>query len=240
VSVQPLARLLAPRVPKVFETLVKGGRFPDADGDWSLAGGESVPHWFRRVVDTLPGKLRAAEVDRGLALFFIVDQQGTGIQRASLTAVVTPHTPIGELLKATPKHMYLRADFHPGELGKPFREPLPHIHLAGDKEPRVKLDSMETGNLVADFVDFLYRTWFPDAWESWSREVWRRWRAAHGMEGPDPYNVIKKAYNEGKAELLRRQFASELAHMKAAWRWAKDATYPGRLDTELCSLISIG
>jgi hypothetical protein len=136
--------------------------------------------------------------------------------------------------------MYLRADFHPDALGKPFREPLPHIHLAGDKEPRVKLDSMETGNLVADFVDFIYRTWFPNEWERWSREVWRRWRAEHNRVGPDPYDAIRKAYAQGKAEILRREFADELANMKAAWRQAKDAAYPGRLDVELCNVISIG
>jgi hypothetical protein len=230
---------LAQRLPKVFEALATRGCFPSVLGDWSMAGGESVPGWFRRVVKTLPKGLRSAQVDDGLALFFAVSQEGTKITHASLVAVVTPHAPIDELLKANPKHFYLRADFHPTALGKPFREPLPHIHFAGDKEPRFKLDSMETGNVVADFVDFLYRTWFENQWERWSREVWTRWRAEHGISTPDPYDVIRKAYDLGKAEILKTKYSGEIENMKKAWRWAKDSSYQGRIDPELCRVISI-
>jgi hypothetical protein len=64
----------------------------------------------------------------------------------------------------TEPHRYLRADHDTSALGPLLKEPLPHLHVEPDGEPRFPLQLTAATDLVGWFLDFVYRNYFYDHW----------------------------------------------------------------------------
>lgn len=78
---------------------------------------------------------------------------------------------------------YLRLDFDYKTLGDPFSHPLAHIHVEGDLSPRFALEGGNSGNIIVDYLEFLYRNYVADKWLEWAEREWNREFASTAMLG---------------------------------------------------------
>lgn len=126
---------------------------------------------------------------------------------------------------------YLRFDFDLSALGQMFTHPQPHIHASSEKVfARFPVDPI-SGNVVPEFLDFLYRNYFSVKWIAWAREVWRR-----GNQGEEaPFAVVEDAFKKGKHGILMSQYPRELARMKRVWQQQRDR-YPLRVPGPVAAL----
>jgi hypothetical protein len=130
----------------------------------------------------------------------------------------------------------LRLDLDYESLGEPFSHPLPHIHIPGELSPRFSLDGGNSGNVVMDYLEFLYRQFVPGKWKGWMEHAWNEdFRLRGRAEEDNPFPNIVRAFSEGQMPVLR-QHAADLARLKQLLRQRKDQLFDfhmDRLDREL-------
>ena len=57
-------------------------------------------------------------------------------------------------------------------LGDPFTHPLAHVHVSDESHPRFSLDGGTSGNVIVDYLEFLYRNYVFDDWLNWAKRQW--------------------------------------------------------------------
>ncbi len=106
--------------------------------------------------------------------------------------------------KAYSKPHYLRLDLDYGTLGPIGTHPLPHVHFSPDDPPRFTLDSSSSANVVVDFIDFIYRHYFPRTWLSWAEQTWNKYYKDQNRDPEmNPFNAIVGSYSESQIGVIR-------------------------------------
>src|SRR5207302_1886646 len=78
-----------------------------------------------------------------------------------------------------------------------------HVHVSDESHPRFALDGGTSGNVIVDYLEFLYRNYVSDEWLKWAR---RQWLARDGAdlidEENDPFERIVEAFTEAQFGVL--------------------------------------
>ena len=127
--------------------------------------GECLRRWFVRMVDQFCGadpKLVALEDN--LAVFVRLGWKKNKLIYANIQTVYATCDLEDYYLGAEAEAIYLRLDFDYHSRGDLFSHPLAHIHLEGEHSPRFTLDGGNSGNIILDYLEFLYRNYYPGKW----------------------------------------------------------------------------
>ncbi|WP_437671982.1 hypothetical protein [Sorangium sp. So ce131] len=208
---------------------------------WQLEHGrigatESVHKWFVRCVnDHLGGDLGHCQVADRLAVFVVVHWRNDVIAYLNFQALVTVGGTLEDYyLDSSTEAQYLRLDYDMSALGAMFREPLPHVHIRPDGEPRFPM--MSTPNVIIDFFDFIYRNYFHSEWIEWAESLWRK-EAVFRKLDVDAFDRVKEAFDRSQYDELKR-WSKPLGYMKRAWRGKKDELWPYLLPADELALLS--
>ena len=120
--------------------------------------------------------------------------------------------------------IYLRLDFDYKTLGDPFSHPLAHIHIEGDLSPRFALDGGTSGNIVVDYLEFLYRDYAPETWLQWVQREWAKQFESATPDAIDPLPIIVAAFTSSQFQILR-DYSNHIDRIKQFLRKKKDELF---------------
>jgi hypothetical protein len=216
-------------------------------------GHETVQQWFVRAVDTaLEGRPDACSIavgdNRQMGLLGSIHwHNGSELSFARLHAIVCEGMLDDLYLDETSSvpAYYLRLDYDLEALGELFSHPHPHVHSAPWPKFALRFppDMAETGNVVMDFVDFLYRNFFHATWMEWARSTWESEAvrlAGRSAVEEDLFSLISEAFRASQPQMLRQQpYRGALTRMKRVWRESRDSLFPLRVPPDLSRLLSL-
>jgi len=192
---------------------------------------ETAHDWYVRLVtDYCNGNPDTNAVESNIAVFMALYWQGkkrTKLRGANFSTLVTS-CELEEYFLEKPDQcevVYFRLDFDYGTLGHPFSHPIPHFHSRGDLSPRFSFDVGDSGNVVMDYFDFLYRQFIPAKWKSWAESVWNKdYHESARDPQENPFRTIVAAFEESQFGVLR-EHASSIQHLKRILRAQKDKQF---------------
>jgi len=196
------------------------------------APGEDLQNWFVRLIDEFCDQdPNSVALEDNLAIFArFVWTDRTRLRYANIqTLCATCSLDDYYLGAAGQEAVYLRMDLDYESLGDPFSHPLAHIHVDGDSSLRFALDGGAGGNVVMDFLEFLYRTFFPDKWLRWVEWEWAREFDGFSDATPDPLPRIFAAFRSGQFHVLRG-CSVEIDRLKRMLRKRKDELFEHHMD----------
>lgn len=187
---------------------------------------ESLHQWFVRLVDKYcDGDPNRVAVEEHIAVFASFAWEQDRLAYASVPTVVAEGGVELLYLEPTTQAVYLRLDLNYATLGEPFSHPLAHVHVADDCHPRFALDGGLSGNVIVDYLEFVYRNYVADKWLMWARRQWLS--SGHGgaddLEN-DPFELVVKAFEDGQFPVLA-SYSHALTQIKKTLREAKDAMF---------------
>ncbi|MGD0898516.1 MAG: hypothetical protein ABR915_11815 [Thermoguttaceae bacterium] len=201
---------------------------------------ETVHHWFRRLVDDYAdSRPKACAVEDNIAVFAALQWRHMTLTCASIQVIVA-RCDLDDFYLADPADpadarylrdaQYLRLDLDYETLGDLFSHPLPHVHVGEGFSARFALDGGNSGNIVADFIEFIYRHHVPLKWRRWAEREWNRHFAAlAGDEDDNPLPRILEAFDSNQFDILK-QMSRELAEIRTVLRHRKDSFFALRMD----------
>lgn len=66
---------------------------------------------------------------------------------------------------------------------------------------------------MVDFIDFVYRHYFPGTWRSWAEQTWNKHYQEQGRDRErNPFNSIISSYNESRIGVIRSR-ADDIAEL---------------------------
>ena len=147
---------------------------------------------------------------------------------ASVQALVTEQTLDDYYLDGAGHATYLRMDLSYETLGNPFSRPLPHIHVGGGGSTRFSLDGGSSGNVIMNFLEFIYRNHAPDKLLRWARDQWLS-KHGGGDQGGAKFDRIVNAFRDGQFTVLRGNLPL-IRRIKQELRRAKDSLFKSHMD----------
>ncbi len=147
---------------------------------------------------------------------------------ASVSTLVTQATLDEFYRTGQPKATYLRLDLNYETLGLAFAHCLPHIHVGDDDAPRVALGGGPDGNVIVDYLEFLYLNYAHQKWAAWARRIWMKANASDAAGAGKTFDSLQAAFNENQIGLLRDQ-RDQIVRLKKALRSEKNRIFPCRV-----------
>jgi hypothetical protein len=194
--------------------------------------GETLDKWFIRMVDLFcDGDPKTWAIEDNIAIFMRLSWgPKERLVYANVQTIVAACDLEDYYLGMKAEAQYLRLDFDYKSLGDPFSHPLAHIHVEGDLSPRFALEGGNAGNIVVDYLEFLYRNYVPFKWLKWVEREWRQEFAATPKSGDvDRFPMIVEAFATGQFQILR-DHAPLLTRIKQTLRRRKDAAFAQHVD----------
>jgi hypothetical protein len=231
-QVQP--RSFSDGVDKLVATIRPHGRpetaFPASLGadDTRRANGETLHAWFVRLVDKhCGGEPGLVGIEENIALMANFKWEKDRLIYACVPTLVTVCTLEDYYLDGSHSATYFRLDLNDKTLGEPFSHPLPHIHVGDADTPRFALDGGTSGNVVMDFLEFIYRNHVPAKWLQWARREWLPKGSDEKRVGQ--FNRIVQAFRDPQLTLLRDN-ARVIAQIKKRLRESKDSFFKAHME----------
>lgn len=193
---------------------------------------ETLHQWFVRLVDKYCGGEPAlVAVEDGIAIFANFVWRKNRLIYASVPTLIVPEGTLDDFYVDDRRPaVYLRLDLNYETLGEPFSHPLAHVHVFDESYPRFALDGGTSGNVIVDYLEFLYRNYVFDEWLKWAR---RQWLAQDGAdlidEENDPFERIVKAFAEAQFGVLKAH-APVIQRIKKVLRDAKDSLFAAHMN----------
>ncbi|RLC18895.1 MAG: hypothetical protein DRI57_07820 [Deltaproteobacteria bacterium] len=220
------------------------GNYDISDGRWRYSA-ETSDVWFRRIVDTFfRGYPTCCAIADNIGMLALIKwEEKTNLVYANIQTIIVSGGDLesfylsDDLEKDRLRCQYLRLDLDMKSLGPLFKEPFPHIHSNPAHEPRFAFSFGDSGNVIMDFLEFIYKNYRYDEWMKWAENVWRK-NAREAGEEDDPFEGIVYAFKAGKADLLQNRFSKDLKRLKSYLQQAKDSSYPLRVKKELRDLLN--
>jgi hypothetical protein len=205
-------------------------------------GRETVKHWFDRCVHLfVDGDIERWQIEENLAVFGLVAwAPDAELTHATLNVLKTEcslrdYHGLSELEVETPEWRelvgahYLRLDLDYGTLGTIGTHPLPHIHFSPNDPPRFVLNAGRSTNVIVDFLDFIYRHFFPDRWLGWAEQVWdSEWKRRGRDPERNPFSRLVTAFEANEIGFLHQHYGELLDVIEVLGR-AKDDLYDLRI-----------
>lgn len=188
--------------------------------------GETVQEWFVRLVNAAcGGDPRRCAIEPNIAVFATLYWNRKTLVGANICTLVTSCELEAYYVErpADCNEMYLRLDLDIHTLGEPFSHPLPHIHVLGEFSPRFSLDGGNSGNVVMDYFEFLYRNFASTKWNEWAERVWNKhyFELPNADRAQNPFPRILAAFKESQIGILRQQ-RDNVVRLKELLRHRKD------------------
>lgn len=167
-------------------------------------------------------------VDENLFVWGKIVKKRDILTSLSVSAIVSTEMPIA-LLPITPATetgvvRYHRLDYEPQQPGPLFLEPLPHLHSSPEGSPRQALALSADSNLLVEFLDFLYRNYFP--------ETWNKWLFGVALDGFQPLDVASLANQFATGGASNPTLQTPLANAVRALARSKDRMMTNRLSSQ--------
>ena len=192
--------------------------------------GESLHAWFVRLVnDFCDGHPKRVAIEDNIAVFVRLLWTKKRLLYANVQTLVATDDLDDYYLGAGGEATYLRLDFDYATLGEPFSHPLAHIHVEGSLSPRFALDGGNAGNVVVDYLEFLYRHYVPAKWRKWAERVWNREYGRASEEEADPFPLVMQAFASSQFDILR-DYSAAMGRIKRALRKRKDEAFGLHMD----------
>lgn len=188
--------------------------------------GESLHNWFVKIVNSqCSGDPKRTAVEDNIAVFVKLAWQGRKRLVYANAQTVVASCDLEEYYLDGGDAMYLRLDFDYTTLGDPFSHPLAHIHIDGELSPRFALDGGIAGNIVVDYLEFLYRNFVPHKWVAWAEREWEKeFIQTAKPDDINPFATIRDAFATSQFQILR-EHATVLHRIKRLLRKRKDALF---------------
>jgi hypothetical protein len=193
---------------------------------------ETLHQWFVRLVDQYcGGDPRLVAVEENIAIFANFAWRKDRLIYASVPTLVVIEGSLEDFyLDADRPAVYLRLDLNYDTLGDPFSHPLAHVHVADESHPRFALDGGTSGNVIVDYLEFLYRNYMSDKWLGWARRQWLGTSYADSADPEDdPFERIVKAFTDAQFGVLEAQ-APVIGQIKKTLREAKDSLFAAHMN----------
>jgi hypothetical protein len=230
---QPEAESFSDGVDNVIALVRPHGRpetaFPTGldVADTRRVSGEDLHGWFVRLVDKYcRGDPQLIAVEVNVALMAKFRWEKDRLVYASVPTLVAAVT-LDEYYLDGGSATYFRLDLNSETLGEPFSHPLPHIHVGDADSPRFALDGGTSGNVVMDFLEFIYRNHVPTKWLRWARRQWLAEGADEQRAGQ--FEEIVRAFRGSDLDALRAN-AHVISQVKRTLREAKDKLFKATMD----------
>jgi hypothetical protein len=228
--------MFTPGLEQVLRTIHPGARpagrvtFPLSlsEGGARRSASEPANAWLRRSVEEgFDGQMGRVAVEDNLALFLVIRWSGRAIEYANLQALWAD-APLSRFVTGAAEHdhRYLRLDYDMTALGPLLKEPLPHVHVEGEGEPRFPLPSSAADDVVGWFLDFVYRNFFYDHWIVWAEVAWDDW--CRERSRPNRWPRLVQAFNQSAVRLIEADEAlkQDLREMKRCIREGRLKLFP--------------
>ncbi|MGA2032582.1 MAG: hypothetical protein ABSG68_10015 [Thermoguttaceae bacterium] len=200
---------------------------------------EVIGEWFRRVIDDYAaGSPKSCAVEDNIAVFAVIQWRERLLTYANIQVLVADCDLDDYYLGQPAVVEYLRLDLDKETLGKPFSHPVPHLHVGEGCSARFSLDGGNSANIVADFVEFVYRHYAPLQWRRWVEREWNEHFADVSPADADDENPLARifdAFDTNQFDILRTM-ADTVAELKGVLRQRKDQAFRlhvSRSDREL-------
>jgi hypothetical protein len=190
---------------------------------------ETVHQWFVRLVDTYCQKdPSVVAIEDNIAVFASLKWDKDALYYASIPTLITESSVEEFYLYGKAQVAYLRLDLNLDTLGDPFSHPLPHIHLIDDLHPRFALDG-RSGNVLVDYLEFLYRNFQSGKWVDWARHHWRTERGFPQDNEIDPFELVLNAFTDAQISILREN-APVILQINRTLRRVKDSFFSAHME----------
>lgn len=201
------------------------------EADARRSPGESLHTWFERlVIKYCEGHPNRVAIEDNIAVFVrLVWTKKKRLLYANIQTLVATVDLDDYFLDAGADATYLRLDFDYTTLGDPFSHPLAHIHVEGAMSPRFALDGGNSGNIIVDYLEFIYRHYVPVKWRAWAEQVWGREYRPDSEDEADPFQVIMQAFASSQFDILRDN-SPAMGRIKRALRRRKDEAFGLHMD----------
>ena len=221
------------------------GAFPERVDQALLRfqGTETVKQWYDRCVAAfMPEGIHAWSLEENLAAFAILTWRPDNELNFVTINVLKTECSLKDYLDLTDDDLkdadfkelsqpkYLRLDLDYGTLGPIGTHPLPHIHIGSHDSPRCALDASQSTNIVVDFIEFVYRHFFPEQWLAWAERAWnRRYQRLGRDPEQNPFRAIASAFAENEIGFLRES-SKDIADLLRVLQDEKNDLFPLRMN----------
>jgi len=192
----------------------------------------SLHAWFTNIVDQCcEGDPAQSALEDNIALFVNLKwKDRTRLVYANVQTLVVDGQLDDYYVNGSLQAQYLRLDLDYTTLGNPFSHPLVHLHSDGDLSPRFALEGGPSGNILVDYLEFLYRHYVPTKWLAWANRVWsREFQSSAKDDEVNPFPAIVQAFWDGQFEILR-DHAQVLERIKTSLCRRKDEAFLLHMD----------
>ena len=188
--------------------------------------GESLHDWFVRIVEAqCSGDPKRTALEDNIAVFVKLAWQGKKRLTYANVQTVVASCDLEEYYLDGGDASYFRLDFDYTTLGDPFSHPLAHIHIEGDLSPRFALEGGTSGNILVDYLEFLYRNFVPGKWVTWAEREWQKeFIQTSKPNDINPFPIILNAFATSQFHILR-EHSMVLCRIKRLLRKRKDALF---------------
>jgi hypothetical protein len=206
-------------------------------------GPETIKQWFDRCVKAfMPEGLECWRLEENLVAFAFISWKPTNEIDFATINVLKCECSLQDYLDLTEEDLkkdewqafsrphYIRLDLDYGTIGPIGTHPLPHLHFSPADPPRFTLDASHSTNVVVDFMEFVYRHFFPDVWLAWVKRTWNRhYKDAKRNPDRNPLPAIVSAFADNEISVLHT-LSKEIADLLTVLKTEKDRMYDLRMN----------
>lgn len=207
-----------------------------AEGTARRKSHEPAHVWLRRCAEEF-GSVEHVALEENLAIFMIVRLHDMKITYANLQAFWA-EVPVASFVRGAGAdvHRYLRLDHDLAALGPLLKEPVPHVHVEADGEPRFPVPA-PARDLVGWFLDFVYRNFFYDQWIVWAELAWDDWCRERARLNRWPRLV--NAFNQSAVRVIQADtdLRDDVIQLKQCLLTKRKTLFPFEVDSTLAELF---
>jgi hypothetical protein len=197
---------------------------------------EPAHAWLQRCAEEFGG-VEYVALEENLVLFMIVQLRDGKIAYANLQALWA-EVPVARFVQGVGAevHRYLRLDHDLTALGPLLKEPVPHVHVEADGEPRFPVPA-PAPDVVGWFLDFVYRNFFYDHWIVWAELAWGDWCLERVR--PNRWPRLVNAFNQSAIGVIEADpdLRKDVVELKQCLLAKRKRLFPFEVDSDLAELF---
>lgn len=206
-------------------------------------GTETLKQWFDRcATEFMPEGIEYWRIEENLAAFAIVSWRPVSELDFVTINVLKTECSLQDFFDLTEDDLkteewrdfsrphYIRLDLDYNTIGPIGTHPLPHIHFSPNSPPRCALDTTHSTNIIVDFMEFVYRHFFPDHWLAWAERTWNRhYKSSRRDPELNPFRAIVSGFSENQIGVLH-SLSKEISELVSVLTEEKRGLYELRMN----------
>ena len=191
------------------------------DAKWRRS--ETLHQWFKRLVDKhCKRHPEVLALEDNIAILALLNWDKQRIIYASVPILIVSGCTLAEYYAdgAASEEIYLRLDLSSDPLGEMLSHPLAHIHFGNRDAPRFALAGGANGNVLMDFLEFVYLNFAYKKWQNWARQKW----ITKYPQRANEFHQIAQNFTDSDLNALQSK-ANIISEIKDTLRKAKDERF---------------